>query len=182
VDCFVASAPRNDGERARNDKTQVRILAARSARGLPSISAPLKCKGARGMPGARCTRGLVCKHYSKSAHEHTGSPRSPGIPARGSFTAYHVLSSENGLDDSVAGEAASTDLAYASPCRDHTFLPSARSALVSCTSRGHRSPPRVFDVRETPLCLGRDGENIGQILILKNRNIFRKWTGQGKSL
>ena len=32
-----------------------------------------KKKRAQGRPGARCTRGLVCKQTSKNAHEHTGS-------------------------------------------------------------------------------------------------------------
>src|SRR5438128_12613908 len=27
----------------------------------------------QGMPGACCTRGLVCKRWSKGAHEHTGT-------------------------------------------------------------------------------------------------------------
>jgi hypothetical protein len=38
-------------------------------------------RGSRGMPGARCTRGLVCKQCTKeSAHEHTGSAEASGIP------------------------------------------------------------------------------------------------------
>jgi hypothetical protein len=35
--------------------------------------ATLDNKRAQGKPGARCTRGLVCKHAQKNAHEHTGS-------------------------------------------------------------------------------------------------------------
>src|SRR3981189_575016 len=35
--------------------------------------AALDKKRAQGKPGARCTRGLVCKHAQKNAHEHTGS-------------------------------------------------------------------------------------------------------------
>ena len=49
------------------------------------------------MPGARCTRGLVCMSSKSCAHEHTGPPKSPGIPAHNGFTAYHVLSLVHGL-------------------------------------------------------------------------------------
>src|SRR5665213_2697103 len=75
-----------------NVETQVLDPAARTARGLPIISAPLNCKGRAGMPGARCTRGLVCSPTKENAHEHTGPPKSPGIPARNGFTDYHALS------------------------------------------------------------------------------------------
>jgi hypothetical protein len=32
------------------------------------------------MPGARCTRGLVCKIVRRTAHEHTGEAEASGIP------------------------------------------------------------------------------------------------------
>jgi hypothetical protein len=35
--------------------------------------------------------------------------------------------------------------------QDHTSSPSASSTLVRSTIRVHRTPPRVRDVRETPL-------------------------------
>ena len=44
------------------------------------------------MPGARCTRGLVCKAVRKNAHEHTGSAETLRHPPRNGFTAYIVLS------------------------------------------------------------------------------------------
>ena len=50
--------------------------------------------------------------------------------------------------------------------QDHTIFSYASGANVKSTLRVHRSPPRVCDDRETPLCLGRDGENIGRISIL----------------
>jgi hypothetical protein len=34
----------------------------------------------QGMPGARCTRGLVCNVHKEHAHEHTGSAEASGIP------------------------------------------------------------------------------------------------------
>src|SRR5260221_14306693 len=44
------------------------------------------------MPGARCTRGLVCKIVRRDAHEHTGSAETLQHSPRNGFTAYAVLS------------------------------------------------------------------------------------------
>ena len=48
------------------------------------------------MPGARCTRSPVCSVESTRVVA-TGTPESPGIPARNGFTAYVVLSPVTGL-------------------------------------------------------------------------------------
>ena len=52
---------------------------------------------ARGKPGARCTRGLVCKVHKENAHEHTGSAEAIRLSLRDGFTAYFVLSPVTGL-------------------------------------------------------------------------------------
>ena len=46
------------------------------------------------MPGAQCTRSLVCEVVVQDAHEYSqrSHRKSPGIPARNGFTAYFVLS------------------------------------------------------------------------------------------
>jgi hypothetical protein len=44
------------------------------------------------MPGARCTRGLVCKIVRRNAHEHTGSAEAIRHSPRNGLTAYAVLS------------------------------------------------------------------------------------------
>ena len=49
------------------------------------------------MPGARCTRGLVCKIVRRTAHEHTGSAETLRHPPRNGFTAYIALSPVSGL-------------------------------------------------------------------------------------
>ena len=54
------------------------------------------------MPDARCTRGLVCMCTSKCAHEHTGEAENIRHSLRNGFTAYNVLSPENGSFASVA--------------------------------------------------------------------------------
>ena len=43
------------------------------------------------MPGARCTRGLVCKLCEECAHEHTGSAETLRHSPRNGFTAYGAL-------------------------------------------------------------------------------------------
>src|SRR5947208_3455998 len=65
---------------------------------LPTLSE----KRAQGRPGARCTRGLVCNLPKECAHEHTGPAESIRPSLRNGFTAYSVLSPENGSFASVA--------------------------------------------------------------------------------
>jgi hypothetical protein len=52
-------------------RTCPRDPTARRTRALHD-AVPRKKRG-QGMPGARCTRGLLCKRAQKGAHEHTGS-------------------------------------------------------------------------------------------------------------
>ena len=57
------------------------------------------------MPGARCTRGLVCKSTWKNAHEHTGTVGTLRHSLRNGFTAYAVLpGDEFVLPPSLANE------------------------------------------------------------------------------
>jgi hypothetical protein len=77
-----------------------------SRRDAPEICkiAPPQKKRAQGKPGARCTRGLVCKHTSKNAHEHTGSAEAVRPSLRNGFTAYFVLSPVTGFLATVIPE------------------------------------------------------------------------------
>jgi len=77
--------------RNSNFKQQIRLrdLAARFARGFPSISSTLRSEGA-GNAGRRCAAAKC----ARSSHGHTGITRhSP----RNGFTAYFVLSPAIGL-------------------------------------------------------------------------------------
>src|SRR5436190_23811474 len=86
MDCFVASAPRNDVANSKRGLAIPRRDASGFLRGHPRRSRE------RGMPGARCTRGLVCKIVRVGAHEHTGSAETLRHPPRNGFTAYGVIS------------------------------------------------------------------------------------------
>ena len=147
VRCFAS--PRIDGVwialRCRNDiksalipGTRLRPAAPR-ARVVHETLAPWR---AWGMPGARCTRGLVCTCSGRthtSNNEYTGTP---GIPARNGF---------NGLCRALPGDRAllppsprgypacphpvgptclPQNLTPASGRQDHTILPSAATSLV----------------------------------------------------
>ncbi len=46
------------------------------------------------MPGACCTRGLVCNVQRKCAHEHTGTAGALRHSLRNGLTAYAALSLE----------------------------------------------------------------------------------------
>ena len=100
------------------------------------------------MPGARCTRSPLCNVESTGV-EATGTPESPGIPARNGF---------NGLCRALPGDRAllppsprgyltcphpvgptclPQDLTPASGRQDHTILPSASN--ISRQRAGNRS-------------------------------------------
>ena len=96
------------------------------------VCAPRKSR-AQGRPGACCTRGLACDFaYSKSctrAYRAAGAFR-PSL--RNGFTAYFVLSPENGSFASVAPEKLSLlqNLAPAPRRPNHTTSPYASGAYV----------------------------------------------------
>jgi hypothetical protein len=139
------------------------------------------------MPGARCTRSLVCascskKHTSKRVHRNR-----PAFPHAMVLTVSFALSSVTGLfchrrlrtcGVSAPGwaDTTSANLTPASGRQDHTTSPYAATSLVrvlliahgfkrtrpAITSRAkrcrvHRIPRRVRDDRDTPPLCGRDG-------------------------
>jgi hypothetical protein len=104
------------------------------------------------MPGARCTRSLMCE----MGREHTsivttGSPVSPGIPARNGF---------NGFLRALLGDRLVCHRRWWNCFRQldagieasgpHDFAVRLR-AVRQQHVRVHRIPPRVRDDRDTPL-------------------------------
>src|SRR6266481_6294089 len=65
---------------ARNDKKHTFAFSPRVSREFCFEHSALSNQRAQGMPGARCTRGLVCNVHEKCAHEHTGQRRASDIP------------------------------------------------------------------------------------------------------
>ena len=111
------------------------------------------------MPGARCTRSRACRIVSTRVSHH-GRTGTPGIPARDGFAAYFVLSLVTGLvcHHRLADTSATLDASVgASGPHDFAVRKPALSSAAPLASIA--SPPYVRDDRETPLCVGRDGEN-----------------------
>ena len=128
-------------------------LAAAFARALPEIPCP-RNQRAQGRPGARCTRGLMCKLVLVGAHEHTGSAETLRPSLRNGFTAYIALSpatnsflSPSPADKSCLSPVGPTRLrrlGISNGCQDHTVLPYASAWIVCVPPIAHgpfASPP-----------------------------------------
>ena len=103
----------------------------------------------QGMPGARCTRGLVCKQCAKNAHEHTGTAEHSGIPCAMALRLMPCSPRRRIRLASVVGELAAhrarsgstrlRQLDTSNGCQDHTVLPYAavfaKGFAGQCTSR-----------------------------------------------
>jgi hypothetical protein len=102
-------APRNDAEASDSIFKQRRgCESAFSWRdppeGLRQLRSLPKKQRAQGRPGARCTRGLVCKvHKEMRTRAYRFSGGNPAFPARW-FTAYFVLSPVTGFVATVIPE------------------------------------------------------------------------------
>jgi hypothetical protein len=116
----------------------------------PARSA-LSIQRAQGMPGARCTRSLVCARVvSMHTSIHSESPESSGIPRAMVYGLYRALpgdrlSCHRRLRIISAKLDASTEASG-----PHVFAVRV-SIARQARRRVHRPPPRVRDVRETPL-------------------------------
>jgi hypothetical protein len=154
------------------------ILATRCARGLLQFH-PLRKQRAQGRPGARCTRGLVCKHAQKNAHEHTGSAESIRPSLRNGFTAYSALFPATGLFATVASQTVPRSLTPASGRQNHTISPSASAALVSRSIYVHRISTRVSLRSRAPLLSGETGGETPLICPTRQEEYFSAegWTG-----
>jgi hypothetical protein len=92
-----ASSTRSSHNRDPRDADGARVLRSspsisRGCSATPRGGAALPQEGERGMPGARRTRGLVCKIVRRDAHEHTGSAETLRHSPRNGLTAYAALS------------------------------------------------------------------------------------------
>jgi hypothetical protein len=163
------------------------------------------------MPGAQCTRSLVCAGGSKYAHQYSQRRhrKHPAFPTQWFYGLYRALPGDEFLFATVVGEL-TIDLRPVGPidlrqldisngCQDHTTSPYAHAPFVlraghrsrrairpaiplhARRCRVHRIPPRVRDDRDTPLSVGRDGVAIAAIRISENQNIFCYGTRQPKS-
>jgi len=132
------------------------------------------------MPGACCTRSLVCSVESTrvSHHRCTGTP---GIPCAMVLTVSFVLSPVIGLSCHRHRRDCFPPTTPASRRQDHTRLRRPRKALSSAAppaSTASRS--NVRDDRDTPLKWDRTAADIEVIWVSGERKYFCKgdWTTQ----
>jgi hypothetical protein len=100
---------------------------------------------AQGMPGARCTRGLVCKSVERYAHEHTGSAEALRHSLRDGLRLIRALPGETRLachrlrKDAFAS-CEETPTIGASGLHDFTVRYLPRSSVVtSASTASHRA-------------------------------------------
>ncbi len=172
-----ASRPRgrDDEERVARDRAQ--SIATDSIFKQPSTHAfttprrktpgPVKASlrpemRAQGMPGARCTRGLVCKMEKKTHTSIQVQRRQSDIPCamvlrlitcspRRSGFACHRRPADDGLSARL-GSQNLPDLTPAMRRQDHTLLPYAPPSSPSSTGHWRRSSARVIAHRPSPPC------------------------------
>ena len=122
----------------------------------------------QGMPGARCTRGLVCKVVQRNAHEHTGSAEALRHSLRDGFTAYAVLSPAtnsschrhrriNGFARPVGPAETSADLTPATGARTTRFC-RTRPVLAQVDSPDSAPPPKFLRSRRAAPFVLRSGD------------------------
>jgi hypothetical protein len=136
------------------DMLNFRYASAISRRKAPELSKTVRpeIRGRREcrVPAApAASRAKLNKAHERSHHRFRRINRhSP----RNGFTAYFVLSpARSGLFVTVISRLLGADLTPASRRQNHTTSPSASAPFVTCAARVHRIPPRVRDVRNTPL-------------------------------
>jgi hypothetical protein len=105
------------------------------------------------MPGACCTRGLVCKVRRRSAHEHTGTDGAIRHSLRNGFTAYAVLSPATNSSchrrQRISGRSSSVELI--SP--PHNLAPATGVGTTRfCRTQQHRSSCALSFTHGKPPC------------------------------
>src|SRR6187397_1116602 len=88
IDSMTAISGILDRPLSRTMTVEIEHALAFSRRDAPELLrrfAALDSKRAQGKPGARCTRGLVCKVAQKNAHEHTGPAEASRLSLRSGF-------------------------------------------------------------------------------------------------
>jgi len=105
------------------------------------------------MPGAQSTRSLACEMESKHTSiviVTTGSPDSPGIPARNGFNGFlRALPGDRAFLSPSSRVTAKLD-ASVEASGPHDFAVRVSTVRQRCL-RVHRIPSRVRDDRDTPL-------------------------------
>ena len=132
------------------------------------------------MPGARCTRSLVCAMGSKYAHEYSQRVigNHPTFPHAMVYGLYRALPGDR-LSCHRRYADRSANLTPASGRQDHTSSPSAASNTRQARRRVHRIPPRVRDVASRPSEWDGTGRDI-LLIWVRPQAIFLKFRSELK--
>ncbi len=135
------------------------------------------------MPGARCTRSLVCEigsAHERSHHRFTGATRHS---LRNGFTAYSVLSPVTGLSchRRCADNPAKLD-ASVGASGPHGFAVRVSTIRQARCPRPPHPAPNVRDDRDTPLFRDGMAGHVHLIWVRRERKYFCKWGWTPKSL
>ena len=124
----------------------------------------------RAAPAVSC----AVMRIARAAHEHTGSAGASRPSLRNGFTAYFVLSPENGSFASVARKQLwlPSDLTPAPRRQNHATSPYASATLVRCGIGVHRILPRVGDDGQRPSSRGETGRNMPLIWVKTEAEYF----------
>src|ERR1700732_126773 len=128
-----------------------------------------------GMPGARCTRSLVCSVLVAHECRHHGRTGTPGIPARNGFNGFLRTLPGDRAFLSPSSARLLADLTPASRRQDHTTSPSASACFVKHAARVHRIPLHVRDDRDTPLFGNETAWVVDVIWVNRKGKYFCKW-------
>src|SRR5438067_5078506 len=133
---------------------------------------------AQGMPGARCTRGLVCQIVHCRRTRAYRAAETLRHPLRNGFTAYFVLSPVSGLFCHRRRRDTSRQLSASIAAPGPHDFAVRLGVFVRCEKihltpkRPPHSGPTHRDDRETPLVWAEMGEVIILISRIVKRNIF----------
>jgi hypothetical protein len=127
--------------------------ATRVARAVQQTS--LKRQRAQGKPGAQQAPAASHANKKRTSVVATGSPKQSDLPCAMVYGLFRALPGDRAfLPPSLADRSAS--LTPASGRQDHTALPSAVGAFVSCAAASIASCTNVRDDREAPLLRVQD--------------------------
>jgi hypothetical protein len=168
------------------------LVAAPFAPELCQFVRPSEDQRARGMPGAQCTRSLVCAYVVEYAHEYSQRRHRnhPAFPTQW-FTAYSALSPVRRAfwPPSVVGLIENCDLSisvgmpgpHGLAVRIRVVRRRANSALQ--LRHVHRIPrPTFVTTAKRPSWRARDVSSKHQFRKKRKRNILRGGTGKGNRL
>src|SRR5712664_3750921 len=104
------------------------------------------------MPGARCTRGLVCSVHKECAHEHTGQRRTSDIPCAMALRLITSSPRRTALLPPLRPEKQLPPgaLTPAPRRQDHTSLPYASAPFVDSTSASIATRPSFVTTADAP--------------------------------